>query len=561
MSNKSSISSSSSSSAVGLKDVIYKLQLRLLEGIRSESQLSVAGSLLSKSDYHDVVTERSIAQMCGYPLCLNSLPLSKKGRYRISLKEHKVYDLLETHMYCSTKCLVDSRAYEESLQDERSLDFDTGKIDKVVRLFEGLNLKTEEGLGDFGLGNLSIKEKKDESVVMSMEEWIGPSNAIEGYVPHHHHTSKNKPVKDGKLKTGEKEERMFDELNFTSSIITQGDGYNISKKPCGQTKMKKKHTRLSDEEESEIHEPSGLKSCSGASAAAIRRNVTWADDETDSNNQTHVSENEKGFAILEDQLASAEAEAQFVDSGDVVPVSEAGLLPPLEGAIDPEPAQWKWSKKTGIVESDFLDSEDYWFDAPPEEFVADLSPFPTMFMSLFAWVSSSTLAYVYGGEDEEHYASINGREYPQKSVSADGRSSEIKQTLASCLARALPGLVLHLRLATPVSSIEYGMGCLLETMSFLYPLPALRMKQWHVFLLLFLEALSLYRVPALAPQLSNTASFFHKVFEDGRISREEYEVLKDLILPLGRVPQFAMQSGAYIQHFVCFPGYRGQCPG
>ncbi|KAI3802423.1 hypothetical protein L1987_30555 [Smallanthus sonchifolius] len=184
------MSNKSSSSAVGLKDVIYKLQLRLLEGIRSESQLSVAASLLSKSNYHDVVTERSIAQMCGYPLCLNSLAWSTKGRYCISLKEHKVYDLLETHMYCSTKCVVDSRAYEESLQDERSLDFDT---DKVVRLFEGLNLNAEEGLGDFGLGNLSIKEKKDESVVMSMEEWIGPSNAIEGYVPHHHHTSKNRP--------------------------------------------------------------------------------------------------------------------------------------------------------------------------------------------------------------------------------------------------------------------------------------------------------------------------------------------------------------------------------
>ncbi|KAI3787183.1 hypothetical protein L1987_41457 [Smallanthus sonchifolius] len=559
------MSNKSSSSPVGLKDVIYKLQLCLLEGIRSESQLLVAGSLLSKSDYHDVVTERSIAQMCGYPLCLNSLPWSeppKKGRYSISLKEHKVYDLLETRMYCSTKCVVNSRAYAESLQDERSLDFDTGKIDKVVRLFEGFNLKAEEGLGDFGLRNLSIKEKKDESAVMSMEEWIGPSNAIEGYVPHHHHTSKNRPgskVKDGKLKRGEKEEeRIFYELNFSSSIIIQGDEYNISKKPCGQTKMKKKHTRLSDEEESEIHEPSGagidqpswLKSClkptscSGASATAIRRNVTWADDETDSNNQTQVSENEKGFAIVEDQLASAEAEAQLVDSGDVVPVSEAGLLPPLEGAVDPEPAQLKWSKKTGIVESDFFDSEDYWFDAPPEEFVVDLSPFATMFMSLFAWVSSSTLAYVYGGEDEEYYASINGREYPQKSVSADGRSSEIKQTLASCLARALPGLVLHLRLATPVSTIEYGMGCLLETMSFLDPLPALRMKQWHVLLLLFLEALSVHRVPALAPQLSNTASFFLKVFEDGQISREEYEVLKDLILPLGRVPQFAMQSGA-----------------
>ncbi|KAK1420784.1 hypothetical protein QVD17_22647 [Tagetes erecta] len=701
---------SNTSSLVALKDVIYKLQLCLLDGIKSETQLLVAGSLLSKSDYHDVVTERSIAQMCGYPLCHNSLPSSeppKKGRYTISLKEHKVYDLLETRMYCSTKCVVNSRAYEQSLQDERSLDFDTSKIDKVVRLFEDLNLKNEEGVGDLGLSNLSIKEKEDENAgrgVMSMEEWIGPSNAIEGYVPQHDRSSKNrsgskgkdeklkrevkkqesmldelnftssiimhgdeyniskkpsgskvkdeklkrevkkqesmldelnftssiilqgdeyniskKPsgskVKDEKLKREvkkqesmldelnftssiimqgdeyniskkpsgskvkddklrrevKKQESMFDELNFMSSIITQGDEYSISKKPSGQTKLKKKHTKLNDEEKCETHEPSGtgidqpscssglksclkLKSCSGENAAAIKRNVTWADDEADSNTKTQVFENEtenhKDFGISEDQLASAEiraqAEGQLVDSRDVDSVSEAGQLAPLEGPVDPEPAQVKWSKKTGIVESDFFDSQDSWFDTPPEEFVLDLSPFAKMFMSLFAWVSSSTLTYVYGGEDssaEEHYSSINGREYPQKIFLADGRSSEIKLTLATCLARALPGLVRHLRLATPVSTIEYAMGCLLETMSFVDPLPALRMKQWHVFILLFLEALSVSRIPALAPQLTNT-SFFHKVFEDGQISREEYEVLKDLILPLGRAPQFAMQSGA-----------------
>ncbi|KAK9048141.1 hypothetical protein SSX86_032896 [Deinandra increscens subsp. villosa] len=580
--------SPSSSSPAALKDVIYKLQLCLLEGIKSESQLLVAGSLLSKSDYHDVVTERSIAQTCGYPLCPNSLPSSeppKKGRYTISLKEHKVYDLLETRMYCSAKCVVDSKAYAESLQDERSLDFDTGKIEKVVRLFEGLDLKAEEGLGDFGLGNLSIKEKEDDSAgrgVMSMEEWIGPSNAVEGYVPQHKSSLKNRPgskVKDGQLKREEKEkESTFDELNFTSCIITHGDGQNMSKKPSGRTKIKQKHTKLNDKKVIETHEsseggidqPSGLKSClkskscSGESAVATRRNVTWADDEADSNNQTEVSENVKenynGFGVLEDQHASADvcaqAEAQLVDSGDVVPgklhifvlFQKLDCYLHYEGAVDPEPAQLKWPKKTGIVESDFFDSDDSWFDTPPEEFVLDLSPFATMFMSLFAWVSSSTLAYVYGGEDsidEEYYASVNGREYPRKIVLTDGRSSEIKQTLAACLARALPGLVLHLRLATPVSTIEYGMvGCLLETMSFLDPLPALRMKQWHVIILLFLEALSVSRIPALAPQLTNTTSFFQKVFEDGQISREEYEVLKDLILPLGRVPQLAMQNGA-----------------
>ncbi|KAI7726103.1 hypothetical protein M8C21_031233, partial [Ambrosia artemisiifolia] len=490
--------------------------------------------------------------------------------------------------------------------DERLLEFDSGKVDKVLRVFE---LKGEEGLGDLGLSKLSIKENEDRGDgIVSMEEWVGPANAVEGYVPKNRPGSKGK---DGKLKKDEKEEVMFNESNFTSSIITQGDEYNISKKPSGgqtkmnkkhtqfndgkeskvgskvkdgkqkreekkeegmfnelnfmssiitqgdeysiskepsgQTQTNKKHTQFNDKEESKVGEPSGdgvdqpssssgLKSCLKSKPCSARRNVTWADDDR----QASENEQEKDKGILEDPLPAAEvcaqAEAHDVASGDVVPVSDAG---PVSGAVIPEPAQIKWPKKNGIVESDFFDSEDSWFDNTPEEFVVDLSPFATMFMSLFAWVSSSTLAYVYGGEDSFAYASVNGREYPQKIVLTDGRSSEIKQTLAACLARALPGLVLRLRIPTPVSTIEYGMGCLLETMSFMDPLPALRTKQWHVILLLFLETLSVSRIPALAPHL--TISVFYKVFQDGQISREEYEVLKDLILPLGR---FGMQSGA-----------------
>lgn len=84
-----------------------------------------------------------------------------------------------------------------------------------------------------------------------------------------------------------------------------------------------------------------------------------------------------------------------------------------------------------------------------------------MFMALFAWISSSSLAYIYGKEESFHeeYLSVNGREYPHKIVLSDGRSSEIKQTLAGCLARALPTLVTELRLPIPVSILEQGMVC------------------------------------------------------------------------------------------------------
>ena len=127
---------------VAVKDAIHKIQLSLLEGIEDENQLFAAGSLMCCNDYQDVVTERAIAHMCGYPLCSNALPAEKprKGRYRISLKEHKVYDLQETYSYCSTGCVVNSRAFAGFLPDERNSELNPAKVTQVLRLFEGSSL-------------------------------------------------------------------------------------------------------------------------------------------------------------------------------------------------------------------------------------------------------------------------------------------------------------------------------------------------------------------------------------------------------------------------------------
>ena len=126
--------------------------------------------------------------MCGYPLCRNALPSDRprKGRYRISLKEHKVYDLEETYMFCSSSCAVNSKAFAGSLQAERCLVLDMEKLNNVLELFENLNLEPVENSGksgNLGLADLKIQEKTETSAgEVSLEHWVGPSNAIEGYV-------------------------------------------------------------------------------------------------------------------------------------------------------------------------------------------------------------------------------------------------------------------------------------------------------------------------------------------------------------------------------------------
>lgn len=54
-------------------------------------------------------------------------------------------------------------------------------------------------------------------------------------------------------------------------------------------------------------------------------------------------------------------------------------------------------------------------------------------------------------------------------------------------------------------------GLLLETMSFVDALPAFRVKQWQVIALLFVDALSVCRIPALTPHMTNRTMLLLKV--------------------------------------------------
>ncbi|XP_021734525.1 putative RNA polymerase II subunit B1 CTD phosphatase RPAP2 homolog [Chenopodium quinoa] len=740
---------------ITVSEAVHKLQLALLDGIEDDGQLFAAGPLMSRSDYGDVVTERTIANLCGYPLCPNSLPAEhpKKGQYRISIKEHRVYDLHETYLYCCSSCLINSKAFAGSLNEERCSILNPAKVNEILSLFKsgGLENEEEEGKGengDLGLSKLMIKENVEtKGGEVSMEEWVGPSNAIEGYVPHRDRLSnssgseafaKGSEPGDAKLNkhsdaisngsdfevtviksidgsTGSTEilkndknfqpnqsetmEPLLGDLNFTSMIITNDeftapkkleggsksvqseakkgsvakkslstkgkdsffgsvdftstiitqDEYSVSKLPSSQVKsdlnqmsrefsekldldnLSKESASPGDNDlrrsmdsaligagnnldqnaslaEVYVHQDqNGSASCSthvkdeshsekvvhsslskGKSALRtsgvkkLARSVTWADEkpnglsignlcefrefnnakegpstsrseeaEEEDDSQRFTSAEACAMALI--QAAEAVASGQS-DADDAV--SEAGIvvLPPPKTADEGQHsvrddalenlATEKLPKTPGNLNRVF-DSDNSWFDTSPEGFSLTLSPFALMWDALFSWLTSSSLAYIYGRDESVHeeYMFTNGREYPSKIVLPDGRSPEIKQTLSGCLARALPGLIADLKLPTPLSTLEREVTCLLETMSFMDALPPLRMKQWQVIALLFIDALSVCRIPGLSAYLTSRRILIPKVLSSAQISAEEYEIMKDFVIPLGRVPQFSMQSG------------------
>uniref|UniRef100_A0A803PVX3 RNA polymerase II subunit B1 CTD phosphatase RPAP2 homolog n=1 Tax=Cannabis sativa TaxID=3483 RepID=A0A803PVX3_CANSA len=696
---------------LSVKDAVYRIQLSLLQGVANENQLSTAGSVISRSDYNDVVTERALANLCGNPLCSKPLPSDRprKSRYRISLKEHKVYDLQETYMYCSSDCVVNSGTFGRSLNEERCSILDSSKIDAVLALIGDSSSKNEVGLGkdgDLGFSKLTIKENTEtHDGKLNLEDWAGPSNAIEGYVPQRERNFKSVGSKISKKGSKAKNPVLINDMEFSSTLFTEVE-YTVSKTPLSSKntgfdiQLKEPQEKLGKKTENQFtlldtsfnpmssdletktkqmevgsckavsRDELGIQEMPSTSASSqlgshsssekvgevshrtkkltgatlksslkasrknkLSRSVTWADEKSDSCGKSNLCEvreiedkkeatsilGKKGKVPLKPsgslkagtsmswadekcdtevckdtfevreikdlnqtsdmlsmdigdgdllRLASAEAcvnalneASEAVSAGEFEvsdAMSEAGIiiLPHPEDAngreslvdkdtSEPEQAPSKWPKKPVNQHSDVFNREDSWFDTPPEGFSLTLSHFAQMWNALFTWTTSSTLAYIYGRDESVHeeYLSVNGKEYPQKIALGDGRSSEIKQTLAGSLARALPGLVADLRLPVPVSSLEQGMGRLLETMSFVDALPPFRIKQWQVIVLLLIEALSVFRLPALTPHMTNQRVLFHKVLDGAQISAAEYEIMKDLMLPLGGTPHFSDQNG------------------
>ncbi|MQM07596.1 hypothetical protein Taro_040436 [Colocasia esculenta] len=425
-----------------LSAAIHRVQLALLDdGPCTDRQLFAAGGLLSRPDYEDVVVERSIVGLCGYPACPNPLPADRprRGHYRISLSEHKVYDLEETYKFCSEACVVGSRAFSGSLQPERCPSTGPGRVAELLRLFEDLSFQRRPGPrrrrprraaeedGDFGFSKLTIHEKSEvASGDVTVEEWIGPSNAIEGYVPQRER-NQGADVKR-KAKSKPKEKPMpakfsidIDEIasEFASSVIV-GEPFSIaapgpSSSVLASNGLEQGVPRLEDahvgkgevNEKGQLKEPPALKSSLKTSGAKSRnRTVKWADEEnvealeeSARSVAREVSEQrrESSTTLSEEdedssqRLASAEAcvaalvqAADSVASGELESVdaaTEAGIvILPLpidseemdfeadEDAFEFDKGFVKWPKKTVLLDTDMFEVEDSWHDTPPEGF-------------------------------------------------------------------------------------------------------------------------------------------------------------------------------------------------
>lgn len=78
----------------------------LLEKCVTEEFFLKCLSDINQTHFEDVIEERSILHLCGYPLCQRTLSENDipKQKYRISMKTNKVYDITARKSFCSNIC-------------------------------------------------------------------------------------------------------------------------------------------------------------------------------------------------------------------------------------------------------------------------------------------------------------------------------------------------------------------------------------------------------------------------------------------------------------------------
>nr|XP_010948699.1 putative RNA polymerase II subunit B1 CTD phosphatase RPAP2 isoform X1 [Camelus bactrianus] len=123
---------------------------QLLEENITEEFLRECGKHITPAHYSDVVAERSIIKLCGYPLCRKKLENVPKQKYKISTKTNKVYDITERKCFCSNFCYRASKFFEAQIpktpvwvrEEERDPDFQLLQEGQSGRSGEEIQLRS-----------------------------------------------------------------------------------------------------------------------------------------------------------------------------------------------------------------------------------------------------------------------------------------------------------------------------------------------------------------------------------------------------------------------------------
>ncbi|XP_050078436.1 putative RNA polymerase II subunit B1 CTD phosphatase RPAP2 homolog [Anopheles maculipalpis] len=96
-------------------DKAQRIVETLIEPGRTEDELLTMVRDINQCHMEDIIQERAIVKLCGYPLCNNALTNIPKQQYAISVSRNKVYDITERKNFCSGECYKASNYIKQQM--------------------------------------------------------------------------------------------------------------------------------------------------------------------------------------------------------------------------------------------------------------------------------------------------------------------------------------------------------------------------------------------------------------------------------------------------------------
>ncbi|KAJ0059230.1 hypothetical protein NL108_009603, partial [Boleophthalmus pectinirostris] len=157
---------------------------------------------ITPANYKDTTEERSIAKLCGYPVCPNKLGKIPTQQYRISTKTNKVYDITERKLYCSNFCYKASKQFEVQIS----------KTPFWLRKHESPSKITLMKKGDTGSSGEEVK----------LSERPLQEDDIENPV-----STQTEPLKSSSKPEESESGDSENELDFVSSVVSKKTGPKV----------------------------------------------------------------------------------------------------------------------------------------------------------------------------------------------------------------------------------------------------------------------------------------------------------------------------------------------
>ncbi|VBB29517.1 unnamed protein product, partial [Acanthocheilonema viteae] len=178
-----------------LRKAVYSAIVALSECV-DETVLQKMLNSLDQNSWMEVVEERYLGRMCGFPLCTNPVEVKNSQKYRIDLKNKKVFERsAEIDKFCCQDCFLRSVAVRAQLETEplwirgdervKIFDLDAGNIRQQPQNTCGFELNEDQqlitSLETLKIGDIAESDDDDKDDEINLDEEKGDDAHEEFY--------------------------------------------------------------------------------------------------------------------------------------------------------------------------------------------------------------------------------------------------------------------------------------------------------------------------------------------------------------------------------------------